>query len=142
MIVEQISVFLENKAGRLMEVTAALANAKINIQALSLADTSDFGILRLIVDETERAKKMLSEGGFTVGITNVVAVAVSDTPGGLHYILNVLGEAQINVEYMYAHVCPKTGKASLIFRFDRTEAALEVLQEKGVSIFSASKLSG
>ncbi len=142
MIVEQISIFLENKAGRLVEVTAALSEAKINIRALSLADTSDFGILRLIVDDTERAKSMLRERGFTVGRTSVVAVQVNDTPGGLHYILSVLGEAQVNVEYMYAYVQPKTNFATLIFRFDHTEAALEVLQKKDIPILPASKVSG
>lgn len=142
MIVEQISVFLENKAGRLMEVTEALAEAKINIQALSLADTSDFGILRLIVDDTEKAKNMLRESGFTVGRTNVIAVAVNDTPGGLHYILKVLGESDINVEYMYAYIHPKTGCASLIFRFDRTEAALDVMKEKNIPVVPASTVSG
>lgn len=142
MIVEQISIFLENKAGRLMEVTEALADAKINICALSLADTSDFGILRLIVDDNEKAKNMLRERGFTVGRTNVVAVEVNNTPGGLHYILDVLRDSQINVEYMYAYMQPKTGCATLIFRFDRTEAALEVLQKKDIPILPASKVSG
>jgi len=142
MIVEQISIFLENKAGRLMEVTKALGDAKINIRALSLADTSDFGILRLIVDDNEKAKNMLRERGFTVGKTSVVAVEVNDTPGGLHYILSVLSDSQINVEYMYAYVQPKTDCATLIFRFDRTEAALEVLKNKGIPVLPASKVSG
>ena len=142
MIVEQVSIFLENKAGRLMEVTNALAEAEINIKALSLADTSDFGILRLIVDNNEKAKNVLRERGFTVGRTSVVAVEVSDTPGGLHYILTVLGESNINVEYMYAFVQPKTGVATLIFRFDRTEAALEVLHKKDIPVLSASQISG
>ena len=86
MIVEQISIFLENKAGRLVEVTRALAEAHINIRALSLADTSDFGILRVIVDDTEKAKMVLKERGLTVGRTNVVAVEVNDQPGGLSLI--------------------------------------------------------
>ena len=104
MIVEQISIFLENKAGRLVEVTRALAEAHINIRALSLADTSDFGILRVIVDDTEKAKMVLKERGLTVGRTNVVAVEVNDQPGGLDHILEVLSEKNINVEYMYAFV--------------------------------------
>lgn len=142
MIVEQISIFLENKAGRLMEVTKALNVAGINICAMSLADTSDFGILRLIVDQTEKAKTFLREQGFTVGSTSVVAVEVNDQPGGLHYILDVLGNSDINVEYMYAFVQRHTGSATLIFRFDRTEAALEILQKHNIPIIPASKILG
>lgn len=139
-IVEQISVFLENKAGRLGEVTKALADAGITIRALSLADTSDFGILRLIVDEQDRAKTILKEHGLTVGRTNVVAVEVSDRPGGLHYILNILSESGINVEYMYAFVQRHNDNATLIFRFDRTEEALEILQKHNVPILPASRV--
>ena len=95
MIVEQISIFLENKTGRLVEVTKALADAGVNIRALSLADTSDFGILRLIVDNTEKAKLVLKEHGLTVGSTSVVAVEVDDTPGGLDHILRVLSADRI-----------------------------------------------
>lgn len=140
MIVEQISVFLENKAGRLVEVTEALAQANINIRALSLADTSDFGILRLIVDDTEKAKGILREKGLTVGRTNVVAVEVADRPGGLDHTLRVLSEAGINVEYMYAFVQKDAANATLIFRFDRTEQALEVLQNNGIPILPATRI--
>jgi hypothetical protein len=140
MIVEQISIFLENKAGRLMEVTRALAAAKINIRALSLADTSDFGILRLIVDDNEKAKAILKEHGLTVGRTNVVAVEVADQPGGLDHILQVLSGAGINVEYMYAFVQRDEANATLIFRFDRTEQALDVLQKHNIPILPASRI--
>lgn len=140
MIVEQISIFLENKAGRLVEVTRALAEAKINIRALSLADTSDFGILRLIVDDTEKAKLVLKEKGLTVGRTNVVAVEVNDTPGGLDHILHVLSDENINVEYMYAFVQRDEANATLIFRFDRTEQAVEVLQKYHIPILPASRI--
>ncbi len=140
MIVEQISIFLENKAGRLVEVTKALADAKINIRALSLADTSDFGILRLIVDNTEKAKAILKERGLTVGRTNVVAVEVVDQPGGLDHILRVLSEANINVEYMYAFVQREDANATLIFRFDRTEQAVDVLQKNNIPIIPASRI--
>lgn len=140
MIVEQISIFLENKAGRLVEVTKALADAKINIRALSLADTSDFGILRLIVDNNEKAKAILKERGLTVGRTNVVAVEVCDEPGGLDHILHVLSEAGINVEYMYAFVQRGAANATLIFRFDRTEQAVEVLQKNNIPIIPATRI--
>ncbi len=139
MIVEQISIFLENKAGRLKEVTKTLYANSINIRALSLADTSDFGILRMIVDDCDKAKQVLRDEGLTVGRTGVVAVQVGDTPGGLHFILEILADADINVEYMYAYVQPDLG-AILIFRFDRTEAALEVLQKKDIPIVPASKM--
>ncbi len=138
--VEQISVFLENKAGRLAEVTRILSEARINIRALSLADTSDFGILRLIVNDNEKAKSELKAHGFTVGKTDVVAVEVSDQPGGLHHILRILQKANVNVEYMYAFVQQSGEDAVLIFRFDNLDEALRVLKENGVKIIRGEKL--
>lgn len=140
MKVEQISVFLENKAGRLAEVTHTLAEAGINIRALSLADTSDFGILRLIVSDFEKAKENLKAGGFTVGRTTVVAVEVSDQPGGLNNILEMLRDAKINVEYMYAFVNQSGAHAIIIFRFDRTDQAIELLQKNNIAIVPGDKL--
>lgn len=142
MIVEQLSIFLENKAGRLMEVTKSLKEANINIMALSLADTSDFGILRLIVDNIEQAKDILKDHGFTVGRTNVIAVEVGDNPGGLHKILEVIDSEGINVEYMYAFVQRNSTNATLIFRFDRIECALEVLQRNNITVLPAAKVCG
>ncbi|KAF1077752.1 ACT domain-containing protein [Halodesulfovibrio sp. MK-HDV] len=140
MKVEQISVFLENKAGRLAEVTNTLATNGINIRALSLADTTDFGILRLIVDNSEKAKSVLKDKGFTVGKTNVVAVEVEDKPGGLNHILDTLGNNGINVEYMYAFVMPGSTNATLIFRFDKTDQAVEILSENNIPIIPGTKL--
>lgn len=134
MKVEQISIFLENKSGRLAEVTDVLAKADINIRALSLADTADFGILRLIVNDTERAKEILKKNGFTVGKTEVIAVEVPDRPGGLAGILNVLKEKGINVEYMYAFVQKSKENAIIIFRFDEIDRAIEGLSSAGVRI--------
>lgn len=134
MKVEQISIFLENRAGRLAEVTRVLSEANINIRALSLADTSDFGILRLIVADHDRAKAVLKENGFTVGLTTVVAVKVPDTPGGLHSILHLLSSHEINVEYMYAFVHQQNQQAIIIFRFDRTDQAIEILQNGNIEI--------
>jgi hypothetical protein len=140
MKVEQISIFLENRAGRLTDVTRVLSEAKVNIRALSLADTSDFGILRLIVTDHDRAKEVLKENGFTVGRTSVVAVEVDDRPGGLHDILQMLSDNQINVEYMYAFV-QQTGKnAVLIFRFDRTDQAIEILRQNNIRIIPGEEL--
>jgi len=137
---EQISIFLENRAGRLEEVARLLAEAKINIRALSLADTSDFGILRLIVSDHEKAKKTLKDGGFTVGRNAVVAVEVPDTPGGLHSILKMLSAQGINVEYMYAFVQQSSKAATIIFRFDRTDQAIEVLTKNGITIIPGDTL--
>jgi hypothetical protein len=140
MKVEQLSIFLENRAGRLAEVTKALTDNNINLRALSLADTSDFGILRLIVSDFETARKVLKDAGFTVGRTNVVAVEVPDRPGGLHEILDSLGQRGVNVEYMYAFV-QQTGKnAIIIFRFDKTDQAIDVLQELEMSIIPGEDL--
>jgi hypothetical protein len=140
MRVEQISVFLENKAGRLAEVTRILAETGVNIRALSLADTSDFGILRLIVNDNNKAKEALKKHGFTVGKTDVVAVEVEDRPGGLHKILDSLFQANVNVEYMYAFVQQSGSNAVIIFRFDNLEEAVKVLQANGVTVIEAEKL--
>ncbi len=140
MKVEQISIFLENRTGRLEEVTRTLTEAGVNIRALSLADTSDFGILRLIVTDCEKAKKVLKENGFTVGRTNVVAAEVKDTPGGLHKILSLLSSRGINVEYMYAFVQQSGKNAVLIFRFDRIDQAIEALRENGIRIIPGDEL--
>ena len=137
---EQISIFLENKSGRLAEVTRILAENQINIRALSVADTSDFGVLRLIVDDNEKATNALRENGFTVGKTNVVAVEVPDQPGGLHRILTILQKGNANVEYMYAFVQQSGSNAVMIFRFDHTDEALKLLQENGVTVIEGRRL--
>ncbi len=140
MKVEQISVFLENKAGRLAEVARILGEAGVNIRALSLADTTDFGILRLIVNDRQKAKQVLKDAGFTVGITEVIAVEVSDEPGGLARILVPLSENGINVEYMYAFVEKSSNKAVLIFKFENLEKAIDVLKENGITILPGEKV--
>lgn len=137
---EQISIFLENKSGRLAEVTRILAENQINIRALSVADTSDFGVLRLIVDDNEKATAALRENGFTVGKTNVVAVEVPDQPGGLYRILTILQKGKVNVEYMYAFVQQSGSNAVMIFRFDHTDEALKLLQENGVTVIEGRRL--
>jgi len=142
MKVEQISVFIENKSGRLAEITRVLGEAGINIRALSLADTSDFGILRLIVNDRERANIVLKENGFTVSKTEVVAVEVPDRPGGLHQILKKLDSEAINVEYMYAFVERSGENAVIIFRFDETEKAIKILIDSGFTVLEGEKLYG
>ena len=140
MKVEQISIFLENKPGGLSEVTKILRDAGINIRALSLADTSDFGILRLIVNDVEKAKEALKANGITVGRTTVVAVEVPDRPGGLHSILDILTKEDINVEYMYAFVERSGGNAVIIFRFDETDKAITSLTRNGFSVLRGERL--
>ena len=142
MKVDQLSIFLENRAGRLAEVTRILADSGVNIRALSLADTSDFGILRLIVSDFEKAKENLKAGGFTVGRTTVVAVEVTDKPGGLNSILEMLRDAKINVEYMYAFVEKRSDKALVVFRFDDSEKALRLLAAHHINVVCQADLAG
>jgi hypothetical protein len=140
MKVEQISIFLENKPGGLSEVTKILRDNGINIRALSLADTSDFGILRLIVNDVEKAKEALKSNGITVGRTTVVAVEVPDRPGGLHSILDILTQENVNVEYMYAFVERSGENAVIIFRFDNPDLAIEILTKGGFQVLPGEKV--
>lgn len=140
MLVEQIAVFLENKSGRLAEITTVLADNDVNIRALSVADTADFGILRLIVDKVEKAKSVLKDNGFTVGKTHVIAVEVEDKTGGLAKVLQSLHSEDINVEYMYAFVNKTAENAVLIFRFEKMDEAIKTLQKDGFTILSREQI--
>ena len=140
MKVEQISIFLENKSGRLAEVTNILSAAGVNIRALSLADTADFGILRLIVNNCDKAKEVLKGNGFTVSKTEVVALVVPDRPGGLAGILKTLEAASINVEYMYAFVQRSGDNAIILFRFDEIDKAIAVLTKAGVRVLKGEEV--
>lgn len=142
MKVEQVSIFIENKSGRLAEVTGTLGAAGVNIRALSLADTSDFGILRLIVDNPGKALEILRANSFTVSKTEVVGVEVPDQPGGLAAVLSILDKNSINVEYMYAFVERSGGNAVIIFRFDNLDEAIKVLSQSGINILAGEKISG
>jgi hypothetical protein len=137
MKVKQLSIFMENRAGRLAEIARRLGDARINIRALSLADTSDFGILRLIVNDFDQALKILKDSGHTVSLTEVVAVEVPDSPGGLASVLEPLRDAGVNVEYMYAFVEKATDKAVVIFRFEDVDAAVKVLAQAKISVLPA-----
>ncbi|MCR4400682.1 MAG: ACT domain-containing protein, partial [Syntrophomonadaceae bacterium] len=136
-MVKQISVFLENKAGRLASVTRTLGDAGINIRALSIADTSDFGILRLIVSDPDRAYAILKEAGFAVSETEVIAVSVPDTPGGLAAILEVMAEAGINIEYLYAFIGTRAENALVIFKVEDPQRAVKFFGERGISFLRA-----
>ncbi len=136
MEIKQVSIFIENKKGRLADVTKTLADNGINIRALSLAETTDFGILRLIVNDPDRCQQVLSDAGFSARETEVIAVEVPDTPGGLADVLAVFDKAGINVEYMYAFVEKSQDNAVVIFRIDEQGAAVEALDAAGMRIVS------
>lgn len=136
MKIKQISIFLENKRGRLYEALKALADASINIRALSIADTSEFGILRLIVTDPEKAKEILEKNEFTVKLTNVIAIAVKDKPGGLAEALKYLYDANINIEYIYAFVEKSGEKAVVVLRTENLDKTISILQDKDIKLLS------
>ncbi len=140
MKLRQISIFLENRKGRLAEVARVLGNAGINIRALSLADTSDFGILRLIVNDVDAALSVLKDNGYTVRDTEVIAVEVDDRPGGLAQVLAALAKLDINVEYMYAFVEKSQDKAVLVFRFEDLPKAADALQKGNIRVLSGEEV--
>ncbi|HOT50000.1 MAG TPA: amino acid-binding protein [Candidatus Hydrogenedentes bacterium] len=134
MLIHQLSLFLENKPGRLIEPCRALAEAGVNIATLSLADTRQFGILRLIVNDWQKGKEALEQAGFVVSVTEVVATEIADRPGGLADVLEIIEKGRINIEYMYAFASRSNNKAVLVFRFDKPAAAVELLCAKGVNV--------
>ncbi|MCL6472177.1 MAG: ACT domain-containing protein [Firmicutes bacterium] len=136
----QISVFLENKQGRLADVTKVLADNDINIRALFIADTSDFGILRMIVNKPGKAVEILKENQFTVSETDVVAVELEDRPGSLANVLGILNDNKLNVEYLYCFLDTERNVAVDIMRLEDTARAIDVLQNSGVKLLSASDL--
>jgi hypothetical protein len=140
MKIHQLSLFLENKPGRLSEPCNVLANAGINILTLSLADTQQFGILRLIVRDWQKAKDVLGEAGFVVNVTEVVATEVADKPGGLAHVLDLLEAGGINIEYMYAFTFRNEDKAVLVFRFDNPDAAIDLLKSKEINVVGGVEL--
>ncbi|MBN2533375.1 MAG: ACT domain-containing protein [Spirochaetales bacterium] len=140
MDIRQISVFLENKKGRLADVTNVLAKQGINIRALFLADTQDFGVLRMIVNDAGKTLQILKDNNFVAQETSVVAVEVEDKPGGLNRILHLLDEKDINIEYMYAFVEKKADNAIVIFKIDEHEAAKKVLLENKIGLLTTDVL--
>lgn len=137
---KQISVFLENKAGRLSRVTRVLGTAGINIRALSIADTSDFGILRLIVNEPDRAYQVLKENGFTVSETEVLAVQVADSPGGLATVLEQMHEENLNIEYLYAFIGTSGNDALVVLKVEDSEKTSAIFRQKGIKFLDESQL--
>lgn len=141
MKLHQLSVFLENKPGQLKAVCHALAAADLNIQTMTLADTKEFGIVRMILHDWERARSVLEQAGFITTISEVLALEVADRPGGLAEVLSIIDETKLNVEYMYAFTFGRHNKAILIFRFDDADTALERLKEKGINVVGSVELA-
>ncbi|MBZ2166910.1 ACT domain-containing protein [Methanobacterium spitsbergense] len=140
MKLKQISIFLENREGRLLKALNILSMAKINIRALSIADTSEFGILRMIVPEPERAKEILEEANFVVKVNDVIAVGVSDEPGGLESILEALNKLNINIEYLYAFVEKKRDNAIVVIRTENIDEGIKALENGGITVLSSKEV--
>jgi hypothetical protein len=134
MKIHQLSLFLENKPGRVFEPCRLLADAGIDMRTLTLADTEHFGILRMIVSDWQQAKQLLEKAGFVVNVVEVVAVEVPDHPGGLAQILQVFQGTEVNIEYMYAFPSGLREQAVLIFRFDKPDSAIEGLRQAGIKV--------
>ena len=140
MFIKQLSIFVENKPGRLAEITSVLEKNNIDIRALSIADTKDFGILRLIVNNPNVAESALKQAGYTVSLTQVIAIGISDKPGGLAKAMSVLYSNHIIVEYMYAFLSKSDDTAFVILRVENNEKAIEVLQNSGLQILESSSI--
>ena len=142
MQIKQLSIFVENKAGRLAEITAVLAEANVDIRAISIADTSDFGILRLIVDHPHEAVEALKKAGMTVSLTSVIAIGIHDRPGEFAKAMRILADEHIAIEYMYVFISRDKGKAFVILRVDDDQRAVSVLQDSGITILTAEEIHG
>jgi hypothetical protein len=140
MNIHQLSLFLENQPGKAVEPCRLLARAGVNIRTLTIADTQQFGILRLIVSDWERGQELLRAAGYVVNETEVVAVEVDDRPGSLAGLLETLEPSGVNIEYMYAFTFGRDGRAIMIFRFDRADVAVEHLRAAGVNVLSDLEL--
>ncbi|MDR2610853.1 MAG: ACT domain-containing protein [Clostridiales Family XIII bacterium] len=133
MTIEQLSIFVENQPGRLAEITGILAGADIDLRAMSIADTADFGILRIIVSDTEKALHTLKNAGCAVSVTKVLAVGLTDEPGSLAKVIRVLSDNGVSVEYLYAFITRKEGSAYVIFRVEDTDKAEAIFAMHGVA---------
>jgi hypothetical protein len=142
MKITQISVFLENRKGRLHEVCSLLGGSEINIRALTVAETESFGVLRIVVDKSDAAVKLLRDHSFVANFTEVVAIEVADQPGGLASVLEILAENDVNIEYMYGFVEKFSDKALLVFRFEDADFAQEVLAKHSISVVTRQEIEG
>ena len=142
MTVKQISVFVENKAGRLAELTDYLNQHGIDMRALSIAEAEDFGVVRMIVDDAYKTSCALTEAGYVVSITPVLAVEIPDEPGSLYKIMKILGDGGVNLEYTYAFLTRKQNTAYIILRVENNEKAVEVLGRQGIHTICQDSISG
>ena len=140
MKVMQLSVFVENKPGHLVKILNVLAKSKINIKTLNIAEATDYGVLRLLVDDPEKGKETFKKNKITSNLTEVVAIEINDKPGALAAIIKIFSEKKLNIEYMYAFTEKIDGKAVMIFRFDDTEKAKEYLEEAGICILERNDI--
>lgn len=140
MPMKQISVFVENKAGRLTDITHVLEQAEIDIRALSVADTTNYGILRLIVSDPDKAESVLKDAGMTVSITTVLGIGIPDVPGGFSKAIRVLSDKGISVEYAYAFITPRVGTAYVIIRVEDNEKAAKVLRDSGFDLIEQDEI--
>jgi len=138
----QLSVFLENKKGRLYDAARALGDAGVDIKALTIAESEKFGVLRMVVDRTDDALAVLKDNGFVASITDIVAVEVPDRPGGLANVLKILRDHDVNLEYMYAFVERNGDNAIVVFRFDDTDRAINVLTKNDVRVIGKRDIQG
>ena len=140
MAIKQLSVFVDNTQGSLHSITDALAKAGIDLRSMCVADTSNFGIVRMITTEPDRAKEVLEEAGYAANVRRVNAFAISDTPGGLSSALNLLEGHGVNIEYMYALITSESGKAYTVMRTGGTDATDEILKNNGIELLDESTL--
>lgn len=142
MLVKQINVFLENQMGRLAEVTKTMGKANIDIRALYVADNTDYGILRMILDKPDEAVEVLKQAGFTVSMTPVIAIAIGDQPGTLDYALGKLSETGVSMEYIYAYVGRASSDAVVVIRVQDPEVVLAKFEESGIRVLSPEEVYG
>ena len=140
MYIKQLSVFVENKDGRLAEITTIIAKAGIDIRALSIADTTDFGILRLVVDKPYEAEKILKNAGLTVSLTDVIAIGIPDRPGGFAETITAVANQAVAVEYMYAFISREQDRAYLIMRVADNETAIAALRAQGCDLLDGESV--
>ncbi len=140
MSIKQISVFMENRPGRLAEITRVLARNNIDMRAINIADTTDFGILRMIVSEPDRAEKVLRDNDMTASITDVIAISIDDKIGSFSDVMSILEQGDISVEYIYSFIGEKSAKAGIVIRTNNGEKALELFEKNGVNILSPADL--
>ncbi len=140
-MIRQISIFLENKAGKLLDVVRLLAKEKINMRALSIAETSDFGILRLIVDDTDKAAAVFKENGYVCSVTPVIAVIIPDEPGGLENVLSIFARTGVSIDYSYACLTGNTDSACLVLKVPDMAIAVDIMKSSGAKLLTEEDIT-